>query len=331
MTPEQANRLRLQAGSSNGHYESYFVRANHAERALAFWIRCTIFSPAGRPHDALGELWAVVFDGEHARHIAVKQAWPLAACRFERDTLAIEMPSAQLGSGHAQGSCESGGHRLGWDLRYAGGQSPLLLLPERFYDGGFPKAKSLVGRPLARFDGSFTADGERIAVQGWLGSQNHNWGRQHTDRYAWGQVAGFDGGHDESFLEVASAKLRFGPLWTPWITPIVLRHHGREHRLNAFGRALRANASVRGFDWHFASRGGGLRVAGRIHAERGDFVGLRYDNPPGGIKQCLNSKIAQAELTIEHADGSSETLTSRHRAAFELLGDNADHGVAMAC
>ena len=66
-----------------------------------------------------------------------------------------------------------------------------------------------------------------------MGSQNHNWGRQHTDRYAWGQVAGFDDGHDESFLEVASAKLKVGPLWTPWITPIVLRHRGREHQLNA--------------------------------------------------------------------------------------------------
>lgn len=330
MTPEQANRLRQRAGSPDGHYESYFIRANHATRGLAFWIRYTIFSPAGRPHDAQGELWAIAFDAERARHVAVKQTWPLTACRFDGSALAIEIPGARLGEGHAQGTCESNGHRIGWDLRFTLGQSPLLLLPTALYDGGFPKAKSLVSRPLARFDGALQIDDASMAVQSWVGSQNHNWGRQHTDRYAWGQVAGFDG-HDESFLEVASAKLKFGPLWTPWITPIVLRHRGREHRLNALGRSLRARVAVQGFDWRFESRGDGVRVQGRIHAEPSDFVGLRYANPPGGIKQCLNSKIANAEVTLLHADGARETLTSRRRAAFELLGDDTDHGVPMSC
>jgi hypothetical protein len=332
VTPDQANRLRHRAGSADGHYESYFIRANHATRALAFWFRYTIFSPAGRPHEAQGELWAIAFDAERGRHVAAKQAWPLAACRFDGASLAIELPGAQLGNGHAQGLCQSNGHRLGWDLRFALGQSPLLLLPEALYEGGFPKAKSLVSRPLARFDGTLQVDGDSVLVQGWVGSQNHNWGRQHTDRYAWGQVAGFDGGdHDESFLEVASAKLKVGPFWTPWITPVVLRHRGREYRFNALVRSLRARVSLRGFDWRFESRSDGVRLQGRIHAAPGDFVGLRYANPPGGTKQCLNSKVAHAEVTLHHPDGRRETLTSRQRAAFELLGDDDGHGVPMSC
>jgi len=31
MRPEQANRLRMRSGSADGHYESYFIRANHAK------------------------------------------------------------------------------------------------------------------------------------------------------------------------------------------------------------------------------------------------------------------------------------------------------------
>ena len=331
MRLEAANRLRRRAGSPDGHYESYFIRANHATRALAFWIRYTLFSPARHPEQAQGELWAIVFDGQRCHHVAVKQAWPLAACRFDPEALVIDLPAAHLSGSHAQGSCRAQDHHVVWDLRFAGGQSTLLLLPERLYEGGFPKAKSLVSRPLARFDGTLSVDAERIDVHGWAGSQNHNWGRQHTDRYAWGQVAGFDGGHDESFLEVASAKLKVGPLWTPWITPIVLRHRGHEHRLNALSRALRARVSVDGFDWHFESHGDGIGLRGRIHAERADFVGLRYANPPGGTKQCLNSKIAQAQITLQRADGTSETLTSARRAAFELLGDDGSHGVPMSC
>jgi hypothetical protein len=331
MSPEAANRLRHRGGSAEGHYESYFIRANHAARALAFWIRYTVFSPDGRPEDAQGELWAIVFDGDCHHHVAVKQAWPLVSCRFDREVLAIELPSAKLSSGHALGICESHGHRIGWDLLFGRGQSPLLLLPGRLYDGRFPKAKSLVAQPLAHFDGMLNVDGERVDVHGWSGSQNHNWGRQHTDRYAWGQVAGFDGGHDESFLEVASARLKIGPLRTPWITPIVLRHRGHEHRLNALSRSLRAHASVHGFDWRFESLGRGVRVSGRIGAAPGDFVGLRYANPPGGVKHCLNSKIAHARVTLEHVDGSSETLASSRRAAFELLADNSDARVPISC
>src|ERR1700745_81742 len=65
-----------------GHYESFFQRANHPSRPLAFWIRYTIFSPRRRPVDAVGELWAVWFDGERERIVAAKQEVPVGACAF---------------------------------------------------------------------------------------------------------------------------------------------------------------------------------------------------------------------------------------------------------
>jgi hypothetical protein len=37
------------------------------------------------------------------------------------------------------------------------------------------------------------------------GDLDHNWASRHTDRCAWGQVAGFDT-HPESFLEVATTQ-----------------------------------------------------------------------------------------------------------------------------
>ena len=61
------NRSRYDPASTAGHYESWFQRANHPERPLAFWIRYTIFSPKGRPADAFGEIWAIFFDGERGR------------------------------------------------------------------------------------------------------------------------------------------------------------------------------------------------------------------------------------------------------------------------
>lgn len=59
---EGVNLTRF-AGGAEGHHESFFLRANHPSRPLAIWIRYRIFSPAGRPGDAVGELWAIYFDG----------------------------------------------------------------------------------------------------------------------------------------------------------------------------------------------------------------------------------------------------------------------------
>jgi hypothetical protein len=172
--------------------------------------------------------------------------------------------------------------------------------------------------------------GERIAVEGWLGSQNHNWGSQHTDRYAFGQVAGFDGAPD-TFLEVASVQARLaGPIRTPVLTTLVLRHDGAEYALVSVRQALRATARYGYFHWDFATGDDRVRITGRISAERDAFVGLRYNNPPGGVKHCLNTKIGVAELTIRNRlTGKTQTLRTRNRALFEILTDDTGHGVPV--
>ncbi len=75
------NGFRYEGGSA-GHYESYFQRANHPTRKLAFWIRYTLFAPKGRPRDAVGELWAIYFDGERKRITPVKVVVPYSRCLF---------------------------------------------------------------------------------------------------------------------------------------------------------------------------------------------------------------------------------------------------------
>jgi hypothetical protein len=320
------NRTVYRPGQRAGHYESFYQRANHPQRPLAFWIRYTIFAAAGEPDRAVGELWAVAFDGETHEHTVAKTEVPIADCDFGADRFAVRVGTAELGPDALTGSAGP----LEWDLRYGGEQRPVLLLPPKLYAGGFPKAKSLVTLPLAAYSGRYVADGRTIDVEGWLGSQNHNWGSRHTDRYAFGQVAGFDGEPD-TFLEVATAKATIaGPIATPWVTTLVLRHRGVEHSLVAMRQALRAKARYGYFHWDFTTGNDDVAITGRITAERDAFVGLRYNNPPGGIKQCLNTKIASAELTVrDHRTGQAEQLRAGNRALFEILTSDSGHGVPM--
>jgi hypothetical protein len=321
------NGARYEPGSTTGHYESWFQRANDASGQRALWIRYTIFAPRGRPADAVGELWAIVFDRAASRRIAVKQVHPISACSFARDRLDVAIGAARLDDGALHGAASSHGHTIEWDLRFGGGQPPLLLLPERLYTASVPRAKALVGRPLARFSGTLTIDGEPLAIEDWVGSQNHNWGSRHTDRYAWGQVAGFDENPD-AFLECSTARLKIGPMWTPRMSPAVLRLGGETLAWNGLAHALRARGSYTGYDWGIESSGTAGRIAVRITAAPSDFVALRYDNPPGGAKICLNSKLARCVVTLER--GGTTIVLHSGRAAFEIVDDTAPAGVRVS-
>lgn len=317
------NGARFRPGDDRGHYESWFARANHPTRPLAFWIRYTIFVPKGRPEAAEGERWAIWFDGEDDRVVAAKDEVPIARCGFVPDGLHATIGEAVLEDGRLTGGV--GGLR--WELGFEGDEPPLLLLPRAFYDRGFPKAKAVVGTPHARYTGTLTVEGEPMQIDGWPGSHNHNWGSKHTDAYAWGQVSGFDDAPD-AFLECSTARVKIGPVWTPWMSLMVLRIDGREYALNGLLLAMRAQGRYEYFDWRFASRQGGVSIEGHIHAPRASFVGLPYRNPPGGVKTCLNTKIAACELTLK-VGGVERTMRSASRAAFEILTDATDHGVAV--
>lgn len=117
------------------------------------------------------------------------------------------------------------------------------------------------------------------------------------------------------------------------MTPIVLRHRGKEIALNRLMQTLRARGLFHYFEWRFRSETKDLSLDGIITAPRESFVGLNYYNPPGGSKYCLNTKIATCELKLicKHNGKASEPeiLSTQHRAAFELLTDDRGHGVEI--
>jgi len=325
VTRDECNGARHRPG--RGHYESWFQRANHPTRPLAFWIRYTLFEAATPGSVTEGELWAIWFDGERRRVVAVREEIPFALCAVDPGRLDVRLGSAVLRDGRLEGAGALGDHAITWSLDFEGSAPPLLLLPAASYGRAFPRAKALVGTPDAVYRGEIVVDGERNAVEGWPGSQNHNWGSRHTDRYVWGQVTRFDG-RDGTFLECATAQLRLGPLWTPPLTIGVVEMDGVRHELNALRRAALNRGRVAGFRWDFRLASTTARVSGWIEAPAHTVVPLRYRNPPGGSKLCLNSKIAAAEVRVRRPGRPEEVLRSAHGAALEVLTELDDPRVA---
>jgi hypothetical protein len=116
------------------------------------------------------------------------------------------------------------------------------------------------------------------------------------------------------------------------MTMLVLRHKGREYRLNLLKNWISSKAKFKYFDWTFECWNKDVKISGRIHAAAELFAGLRYNNPPGGDKYCLNTKIASCEIQIQEKDkiGLRETLHTDYRCAFEILSDDKQsHGIEI--
>ena len=261
-------------------------------------------------------MWAIWFDGETHKVTRAYQPVPMGDCRFDPGRFDVRIGDAFLDGAALRGVCE----QIAWDLRYAGSGRPLLLFPADFYDRALPKAKALDAFPAARYEGTVTVGGERHAISQWPGTQSHNWGERHTDLYAWGQVSGFDGAPDALF-EGVTARIKLGPFWTPHLTSLVLRLGDDDYAFNTVSSFLRNKGSFAGWRWSFAGVSDRLRLEGEMIGDPKHFAALEYRNPPGGIKRCLNSKIARCELRLAFPDGGKRTLVSSCRAAFEILGD----------
>ena len=317
----------LQAPRKGGHYESWFVRANHPHKPQAIWIRYTLFRARDR-RPALGEVWAVWSDGDRQCTHTFKEEFPLTQCHFGTDQMQVNAGDNRLAPGRLQGSLSRDGEQLAWDLHYDGGEAPLLLLPESFYEKPLPKAKSLVSRPHIHLSGTLTLNGDTLELDQWPGSENHNWGSQHTDRYAWGQVVGFDNA-PQAFLECATAQIKVGPVYSPQLSIAVLRLDGDTFRFNRLSQALRASARYHPFQWQLQTGSGDtqLKLAMTTVAER--VAALTYYNPPGGNKICLNSKLAGVTATLSRRGQPERVLHSTHGGAFEILTDSLPAGMTL--
>lgn len=314
----QANFSRFRPLSDKGFYESFFIRANHPTLPQAFWIRYTLFSPVGRPDQRMGELWAIFFDG--AEITTTKKEFPIQECNFPDTHFGVSVGKSTINSTTAKGQASS----LKWELNFSTESKPFFFLPLYLYNSPLPKAKSIVSQPYAFFDGKIQVGDREITINKWRGSQNHNWGERHTDAYAWGQVVGFDNS-PHTFLEVATARLQVGERNAPPITILVLQHEGKRYHLNGVLQWKNNSASYRFFEWEFECQTKEIAIKGKIKAPKAYFVGLRYYNPIGGYKHCLNTKIAQCELEIKkQGQEVPQALYSANGAAFEILTDEEE-------
>ncbi len=319
-----------------GHVESYFLKVNdpgHPGRAL--WVKYTILSPTDRPDQAVAEVWGIRFD--QGNNTGGKMTVPAAACELSRERAAVVIGSGRLefsgpkGTGTCCGSVRAGTAELRWDLSFrTQGPAMYVFAHPWMYTGGFPKNKIYTPAPYLQMHGTLTLGDETWELDGWPGAFGHNWGPAHNPQYHWAQCNLF-AGDEPAVFEAFSGKISIGPVLSPWLTGARLRFRGREWPFDALQRLWRPKVDVDVGTWSFQASQGDNRMTWTVTGERGDFVALQYLNPDGGLRHCLNTKIADCELLLESRERGQwcevALLRSDRGCAYEILTTDVDHGI----
>lgn len=319
------NSVRFDPALGGDHVESYFLKLNEPGGRRALWLKATIL--AGRDRAPEAESWAIAFDRE-AGHVAAKRVIPFADAKFSGDRLDVRVAELELETGRTRGSVVKGKDRIEWDLEFDASGQPLVPFPlERMYTGPFPSQKMVTPHADTRFSGTYRVNGAEVRVDGWRGMQGHNWGKRHTELYAWGHVNQWDNAED-LVLEGATGRIKLGPVLAPPMTLVCVWHQGKKYDFNQVKTLLRNKGTITTRSWRFEARSAEAHVHGELAADTDEMVGLHYENPNGEMTHCLNSKIAWGLLVLEPKDGPRVQARSSS-AALEIGTKDARHGVKM--
>lgn len=316
--------MRLQYADvplDRGHYESVYFVATHPSEPRALWIRTTVRKRPGT--EAVGALWATWFSEDGVR-AAKLDALPVS---HTADGISVG-PASNAPEGSTG---EITGDRLGvaWDLSFtpiAGGEGLEHLHPAFLYSAAIPRTKPTSPAPNVSIAGALRIDGEPIDLTGWTGMLGHNWGSQHAARWIWLRACGL-GSDGEGWLDAVLARIRVGPVLTPWTAFGGLQLDGVRH---ALGGLLRRDTAV-GLDFDGATitlGGPGISVVTQVSVPLASTVGWKYADPNGHGHEVVNCSVAQMTLTVRRGSQSA-VLEPTRRGVLEVGGDERAFDVPL--
>ncbi|MEK6278204.1 MAG: hypothetical protein AABM29_09350 [Actinomycetota bacterium] len=313
-------------GEKSGHYESFYIKACRPGGGQGIWIRHTVHKRPGEDPNA--SVWFTLFDAEAAGPRATKLTVPTGELSAP-EGLWIRVDGAEIGPGRATAAIETDAIKASWELTFSGDAEPCKYLPaDWLYEAPVPRTKFVAPYPDARYEGWVEVDGEMIEVAGWPGMVGHNWGSEHAERWVWLEGTGF-GNAEDTYFDAGAARIKIGPMTTPWIASGMIVLDGEQHRLGGFERIRSSKIDESPTACEFVLPGKDIAVRGRVSGPAKDFVGWVYADPKGPEHNTVNCSIADLELTVEQKGRPQRRLELARGAAYEFGMRETDHGIPI--
>jgi hypothetical protein len=301
-------------------YESHYLTAADPAGGRALWLRFTALKRRGEP--ARLTTWLSFFDAWAGtpRTLRVTAPEPLAdpGVGWARSSL------GEMGPWGTRGELSAAGEgwadptrpapRASWDVRWEPRAGAVAYLPARWlYDRPVPRSNGAALVPAASATGTLVLDGDEVALDDWEAVVGHNWGSEHAHQWCW-LHAGRLGEEGRGWLDLALARIRIGPLVTPWTACGAIDLDGRRyapaplHRVTCERAGERTTARV--------SLSGRAAVTVELAASRADTVTWDYASPSGPGRVVDNCSVAEARIALQ-TTGGTRSLAVTGMAAVE--------------
>ena len=312
--------------ASQGHYESFYLKASAPGGGRSVWLRHTTHQRPGKP--VQGSLWLTAFDADAPGPRATKATFPATEVSAP-DGAYIRIGESDLRPGAAKGSISGDSPHAAWDLTFTDEADALRHLPYEFmYRSRLPRTKMLSPHPGAVFSGRVEIGGETLELDGWPGMVGHNWGAEHAERWTWIQASDL-GGRRGDYIDVAAGRIKLGRMTTPWLANGRVVLDGETYTLGGLDKVYGTELSEEAGGATFTFPGKNVNVKGRVSAPLKDFVAWVYADPAGPEHNALNCSIADMELKIERPGEKHARVEITGAAVYELGTRDTDHGVPL--
>jgi len=294
-------------------YESVYAVLVHPDQPRALWVRTTVQKRPGQT--ATGALWVTWFDEDGVR------AGKLSGLTATPVDDGLECGPARQGPSGTHGAIALDSLTAGWDIAFTPRADPLdHFTPAVLYRAPLPRTKATSPVPDLDVAGSLTVDGAEVDLTGWTGMLGHNWGTEHAARWIWLRCAGL--GDDESgWLDAVLARVRVGPVLTPWTAFGVLSLDGERHRLGGLlNRGTRVE--LRGHHGEITLAGPTVRLTAHADVPLQSTVGWEYADPRGHRHEVVNCSVATTRVEVLRGDHRLSCRPTR-RGVLEIGGDTA--------
>jgi hypothetical protein len=243
-----------------------------------------------------------------------------------KEVFAAFPPDAVAGARRFAGNAAMAGRVARWDLSVTGGQAPLRpLRPQALYRAPLPRTKLEACVPDGLVTGTVQVDVYLAGVSGWRGTVGHNWGSGHADSWVWLHAADF-GSAPDCWLELVLARIRIGPVRSPWTAMGALSLGGARIPLGGLGRRPRVDGQPGRLTASIPSPGARLQLSATI--SDGDAVAVSYTDPSGGSRAVRHAALATVELTLRRKRDRELILSSSH-AAYEYGTSREMSGIML--
>jgi hypothetical protein len=271
--------------AEQGRLEVWYASATDTATGMGLWLHYELVSPTHG--EAYVHGWIAVFPTNLAPTVV----------RFGPEPVVSAAPAWMRGATFSVGPEQLTGAVEGttWDLAWRSDEPPLWTMSAASWRRELLPSAHVVLAPRSRLTGTLRINGADHAISA-VGNLSHIYGHGNAERWAWLHA---DLDQDTTLEVIAAVGRRPALRRLPPLSFVQLRRNGKDWPRNPLATAALFRAKLGSPTWSVRGIVGTHRLSVTVTQPADRCVHLDYTDPDGTQAICMNTEIADADVSLE--------------------------------